>query len=269
MAITNTPCSFSLAAIVLGSTPSAISRMTILVSTGKMVRTKSFFPERRRDLPGVQMIDGQALHIILQRINPRRGHKPRLTHAAPKNLPHASGLPDKGGLSQQDTADRASQPLIQTNRYAIEGLAPAARIVLFGDQRIKQPGPVQMKPQRAPGLARMFVADLPDFFYFLQPITASPSPVTGILQTDQRGPGLVHIIGIDGGGHLFGGDPAPIPIQGPHLRAGIERDPSSLIDVYMGAFLTYDLIPRSCMTLYSDLVGHRSAWAIQGGLHPK
>src|ERR1035438_5308943 len=99
----------------------------------------------------------------------------------------------------------------------------------------------------------IFLADLSDLFYFFALIATAAPPVTGILQADQRGAGLMHIIGIDGGGNLFGADAPAIPVDGAHLRAGVKGDAAALINIYMGIFLADDLVPGSRMTFYCDL----------------
>src|SRR6267142_23670 len=96
--------------------------------------------------------------------------------------------------------------------------------------------------------------DLPDL---IQVITTPPTAVTGILQGDKRSTGLVHIIGIDSHRHLFGGDPAAVTLQRPHLRTGVKGDAATLIDIDVRILLANNLIPGLGMTFNSYLVGHR------------
>src|SRR5665213_3808005 len=108
----------------------------------------------------------------------------------------------------------------------------------------------------------MLIANCPDLFYFLQVITASPTPVGRILQANQGGPCLVHVVRINGRLHLFRIYPSAVTGKGTHLRSGIKGDASTLINIHVGLSFADHFITRLGMTLYADLIAHGTAGAV-------
>jgi hypothetical protein len=77
------------------------------------------------------------------------------------------------------------------------------------------------------------VTDLPDPGDLLQVITASATAVTSVFQAHHSGDRPVHVIRIDIGLNLGGGDPATVPVKQPDGGSRVKSNAAPLIDVDM------------------------------------
>src|SRR5258707_560089 len=84
------------------------------------VAGKFFFSKRSSYLPGMLMIFCKAFHMVLQCIHSGCCHITRLSHPPAKYFTYPPCFSNKSSVTDEDTADGATQSFIKTNTNAVK-----------------------------------------------------------------------------------------------------------------------------------------------------
>ena len=140
------------------------------------------------------MVVGQALHLMVKGIQPRRRQGTGLAHAAADHLAQTPRLGDQRRGAAQHRANRRAQALGQAHRHRIEMLGDLPRVHVEPDRRVVEPRAVQVQGQA------MFTGKRTCPGQVLQ---RQHLALHGVLQRQQAGAGEVKIIGLDRFQHLI------------------------------------------------------------------
>ena len=136
---------------IVGAVPrsGSTSNQTRLVSTsGGSSAQAGRVGDGLGDHPGVAMVLGQPLDVMLQRVQGAAAASDAgLPHAAAEQLADAARRGRRSPRPGQRRADRRPQPLAEADRHAVEVLGPLGRRDAGGDDGVPQPGAVQVHDQ--------------------------------------------------------------------------------------------------------------------------
>ena len=180
-----------------------------------------------------RVVVGQALDMVVERVQRRRRQQAGLAQAATGHLAHAPRRRDQLAGAAQRRADRRAQPLAEADRQAVEvvgDLAQARQRPLprrrAGDRRVEHARAVQVRGQTARARQRGGLGQIG---------LGHDMAVPGVFQTQQARTGEMRIIRLDrrrdvGDCHA----PSRVLQQGLRLHAAEHGRTAAFIAVGMG-----------------------------------
>ena len=97
--------------------------------------------------PGARVVVGQALDVVVERVEAGGGDDARLAHGAAQHLLPAPRLLDEGRRAGQARADRGAEALGEVQPRAVEAARPVGGIDAAGHHRVHQPRAVEVGRQ--------------------------------------------------------------------------------------------------------------------------
>ena len=146
--------------------------------------------EARRQPLRARVVLGEAVDMMVERVQAGRGQNADLAHAAAPALARAARLLDDLGVAHQNGADGAAQPFREAHHDGVGARRPLGQRHTTGDTRIPQARAIEMNAHAA--LTRRGGRCL----HHSERHHDAPSVVEGVLEAQQRPPGDVFIGGI-------------------------------------------------------------------------
>ena len=192
---------------------------------------------------------------MVEGIDSRCSQKSCLAHASAKPFSYLLGPLDVGLCAEQHRTNRAAQAFAEADGNGIKLCPPIGGAFSGLNQGIEQSGTIEVE------LQAFFFAERMNRLDFVEGIDASPSLIHCIFYRNQRGFRCMHIVWVDGFGHLRSGNFSQITRQKLYRSHGIGHDTPCLIEVDVGILMADDLFLWACMQANCDLVGHRARGA--------
>ena len=189
---------------------------------------------------------------MVEGIECRGRDDPRLPHPSPEQLPEPTRPADRLSRARQGRADRCAEPLGEAHGHRAEVLGPIPSKDARGDDRIHEPGTVQVHSQVM--LANP-AADLRDALNRVDPAAAS---VVRILQANQPRPDVMGIVRPDCVSKFVERQEAPIALECPSRHPREPGDAAGLPDVNMRGRAAEEFVAGLRIHADGDLVGHRA-----------
>ena len=201
--------------------------------------------------PGVFMIFGQPLNVVFQRIERRGGEDAGLAHAPPEQLAQPARLADRLGGAGQRRAHRRAQTLGKTDRDRVEVAHPFGRGDAAGDDRIHEPGTIQMHGEV------VLAGPAHDLLDALDRMHSSAAAIMRVLQADQPGSNVMGVVaGPDGASDICQTQDPAVTLERPCGDARKPGNSAGLPDVDVCGRRAQQFVTRLGVDADADLVSH-------------
>ena len=202
---------------------------------------------------------GEAVDVVLERVDTSRGDDPRLAHRAAEEVLHSPCLGHPLPRPSDERAQRAAQSLGEAEGHSVELSPEVGRSQAGGDARVHEPRAVQVDVQ--PVASRLGhddakVVERPD---------APPAPVVRVLEAEDFRRGRVEIAGrVDRLADLLDGEDPVFGRKSLHGQAGVDGRPAKLVAKDVRHGLRQHLVPGRREDPQRDLVRHRCGRQVDG-----
>ena len=160
--------------------------------------------------PGVGMIVGQPIDVVIQGVERGGGQHADLPHSPAQNLAMAERLGNQIAWTGQGRTDRRPEPLAETNADGVEVLGPPRGGDAGGNHRVPEACAVKMRSQTV--LAGPAADGLDRFIGLNSPSAA----VVRVFDGQQASAGEMRIVGPDQAGQLV--EPHDAEVAGHRLE---------------------------------------------------
>ena len=235
------------------------STPTKFVSVGGDVDGQTGGGESFRQALGARVVLGQALDVVVERVEHRRSNDPGLAQRAAEEELQPPCLLDRRLGAREHRPQRAAQALGEADGDGVGesgvlgGLEPARNRCVEEARTIEVDGEAELVPGRGDvrqGLER--------------PDPPAGAAVSLLEHDDARR--LEPIGGLDGLAHLAGGDPPGVARQAARDQSRMDRRATRLVDQDVRPLLRDQLAPRPRVHAQRDLIRHRRGRKEERGL---
>ena len=195
---------------------------------------------------------GQALDVMVERIETGRGDDSRLAHGATEQVLEAPRLLHAATVAGNHGAERAAEALRQAERDRVELASVLGRGDAACDRGVHETRAVEMEAQV------MAAGFRDDSLHLGERPHTSPAAVVRVLDADDPRPRSVQIAPrTDGVTYLVGREDAAVGGERLHREAGVDGRPAQLVAKDVRHRLGDDLVARLGQRSERDLISHR------------
>ncbi len=210
------------------------------------------FRERLRETSGARVVVGEPVDMVVEGVDARSGDDSRLAHRATEEVLLAPGTLDQLARAGEERAERAAEPLGETERDGVEARGEDRGCDAERGGGVQEPCAVQVhrKPELSGGRDDVFqLGEWPD---------AAARVVVGVLYRDDRRT-LVGELRARGcrGTDLLRRDSSVHPGQAERHETRVSGRASVLVDDDVRRLLGQQYVTRPARELQRDLVCHR------------
>ncbi len=198
-----------------------------------------------------RVVVGQAVDVVVERVDTGRRDDPGLAHRAAEEVLQPTRVAHHLGVAGKDRAERAAEPLREAERDGVEPRSDLGRLDAERDGRVQQPGAVEMKAEVELEREGVQLVDL------LQRPDPPAARVVGVLDPEQARPRRVDRGGAMGRADLVGAVAAGDAGKPAGDDAGVDRRSAELGDEDVAVLLAEQLVAELGVQPDRDLVRHR------------
>ncbi len=202
--------------------------------------------------PGARMVVGEALDVVVEGVEARRGDDSGLAHRAAETVLLDPRLRHQRGRARDDRTERAAEPFGETERDGVEEPPHLRRGDTERNGRIREPRPVEMHTE----------AELPRGLHDCAQPVERPNRASGaVVRVLDRDHGCARDVEPVGDArrdsHLVGREPAANSRQPARLQPRMHRRPAELGHHDVRRLLDDQLGPARAEDRERDLIRHR------------
>ena len=208
-------------------------------------------PHRGGEHLGVGVIVRQAFDVMIERVEGAGRQDAGLPHAAAELLADAASLRDEIARADEGRADRSAQAFAVADRQRVEAAGPVAARNAGGDDRVPEPGPVEVHREA------LAASPFGDRLALRQWIDRAAAAVVRVLQADEPGRRQVDVVAMLLAFELADVEDAVRAVERSAGDAGEDRRAAGLVLEDVAIEIAEKLVAGTGVDAHGDLVRHR------------